>query len=196
MVRKSTEIRQEEIKSAVLNIIYRNGLKKLSTKNIAKEVGISEGSIFRHFGTKNDIIMSIMDDVKKDFIEPLREISLQNEAPEQRLYKHLCATITYLKRNKGITLLMFSEASYENDDRMKEKLKYIFQNQRQLVGKIVADGIAMQLWDESISIDSFSNLYMGIPITLNVEIALNRENIDLKAFCRNNMDMLLKILRK
>jgi len=196
MVRKTTEIRQEEIKSAVLNIIYRGGLKKLSTKNIAAEVGISEGSIFRHFGTKNDIIISIMDDVIKDFIEPLREISLSNDNPEQRLYKHLCATISYLKTNKGITLLMFSEASYENDEKMKNKLKYIFQSQRQLVGKIVADGIAMQQWDEAISIDSFTDLYMGIPITLNVEIALNGEDIDIKGFCRHNMDMLLKILRR
>ena len=196
MIRKPTEIRQEEIKKAVLEIIYRSGLKKLSTKNIAKEVGISEGSIFRHFGTKNDIIMSIMDDVINDFIEPLREMSLQNEHPEQRLYKHLCKTITYLKENKGITLLMFSEASYENDDEMKEKLIHIFQSQRQLVGKIVSDGIAMQLWDESVSTDSFSHLYMGIPITLNVEIALKKEDIDLQSFCKHNMDMLLKILRK
>ncbi len=196
MIRKSTEIRQEEIKSAVLNIIYRNGLKKLSTKNIAKEVGISEGSIFRHFGTKKDIIMSIMDDVIKDFIEPLREISLQNEHPEKRLYKHLCKTITYLKENKGITLLMFSEASYENDVDMKEKLTHIFQSQRQLVGKIVSDGIAMQLWNESVSTDSFSHLYMGIPITLNVEIALKGEDVDIKSFCKHNMDMLLKILSK
>jgi AcrR family transcriptional regulator len=196
MIRKSTEIRQEEIKSAVLSIIYRGGLKKLSTKNIAKEVGISEGNIFRHFGSKNDIIFSIMDDVIADFIEPLRKISLSKKTPEQRLYDHLCATISYLKTNKGITLLMFSEASYENDETMKEKLKYIFQSQRQLVGKIVADGITMQIWDESISIDHFSNLYMGIPITLNVEIALNGENIDIKSFCKHNMDMLLKILRK
>ncbi|NPA36886.1 MAG: TetR/AcrR family transcriptional regulator [Chlorobi bacterium] len=196
MIRKPTEIRQEEIKKAVLEIIYRNGLKKLSTKNIAKEVGISEGSIFRHFGTKNDIIMSIMDDVIKDFIEPLREISLQNEHPEQRLYKHLCKTITYLKENRGITLLLFSEASYENDDEMKEKLIHIFQSQRQLVGKIVSDGIAMQLWDESVSTDSFSQLYMGIPITLNVEIALKKEDIDVQSFCKHNLDMLLKILSK
>ena len=196
MIRKPTEIRQEEIKKAVLEIIYRSGLKKLSTKNIAKEVGISEGSIFRHFGTKNDIIMSIMDDVINDFIEPLREISLLNEHPEKRLYKHLCKTITYLKENKGITLVMFSEASYENDDEMKEKLIHIFQSQRQLVGKIVSDGIAMQLWDESVSTDSFSHLYMGIPITLNVEIALKKEDIDLQSFCKHNMDMLLKILRK
>jgi len=196
MTRKPTEIRQEEIKKAVLEIIYRNGLKKLSTKNIAKEVGISEGSIFRHFGTKNDIIMSIMDDVINDFIEPLREMSLQNEHPEQRLYKHLCKTITYLKENRGITLLLFSEASYENDDEMKEKLIHIFQSQRQLVGKIVSDGIAMQLWDESVSTDSFSQLYMGIPITLNVEIALKREDIDVQSFCKHNLDMLLKILSK
>ncbi|RLD86585.1 MAG: TetR/AcrR family transcriptional regulator, partial [Bacteroidetes bacterium] len=75
MIRKSTDVRQVEIKSAVLAIIFRDGLKKVSTKNIAKEVGISEGSIFRHFASKNEIILSIMDDVISDLIESLRRIS-------------------------------------------------------------------------------------------------------------------------
>ncbi|RLD33360.1 MAG: hypothetical protein DRI72_05205, partial [Bacteroidetes bacterium] len=165
MIRKSTDVRQVEIKSAVLAIIFRDGLKKVSTKNIAKEVGISEGSIFRHFASKNEIILSIMDDVISDLIESLRRISLESTPPPERLYKYLCRTITYLIENKGITILLFSEASYENDERLITKLNNIFNNQKQFAGKIVSDGIAMGTWDESISVEDFSSLYMGIPIT-------------------------------
>jgi len=81
MIRKSTDTRQEEIKKAFLNIIYRDGLKKLSTRNLAREVGISEGAIFRHFASKNDIILAIINDVQQDMIEELRIITLESGSP-------------------------------------------------------------------------------------------------------------------
>ena len=196
MVRKTTDIRQEEIKSAVLAIIFRDGLKNVSTKNIAREVGISEGSIFRHFGSKKDIIMAIMDDVISNLIENLRQISLENSPPPNRLYKYLCSTITYLIENKGITILLFSEASYENDESMITKLNNIFNNQKQFAGKIVSDGIALGLWDESISVEDFSSLYMGIPITLNIEMILNKTGFERVNFCNRMFDLVLRILEK
>lgn len=196
MVRKTTDIRQEEIKSAVLSIIFREGLKKVSTKNIAKEVGISEGSIFRHFSSKKDIILAIMDDVKNDLIESLRTISLKNSSPTDRLYQYLCRTITYLIEYKGITILLFSEASYVNDEEMIGKLSYIFNNQKQLAAKIVSDGIALGTWDEGISAEDFSSLYMGIPISLNIEMVLNKNDVDPENFCKRMFNLILKILEK
>ena len=196
MIRKSTDIRQVEIKSAVLSIIFRDGLKKVSTKNIAKEVGISEGSIFRHFASKNDIILSIMDDVISILIESLRQISLETTPPPERLFKYLCRTITYLIENKGITILLFSEASYENDERLITKLNNIFNNQKQLAGKIVSDGIALGIWDESVSVNDFSTLYMGIPITLNIEMILNRDSFQHENFCKRMFALILKVLNR
>lgn len=196
MIRKSTDIRQAEIKSAVLSIIYKDGLKNVSTKNIAREVGISEGSIFRHFASKQAIILAIMDDVINDLIEQLRHISLENSPPADRLYKYLCNTINYLIENKGITILLFSEASYENDETLMTKLNNIFNNQRQFAAKIVSDGIAMGIWNEDISVEDFSSLYMGIPITLNIEMVLNKDGFERVNFCKRMFDLILKILEK
>ncbi len=196
MVRKSTDIRRDEIKSAVLNIIFREGLKSVSTSNIAREVGISEGSIFRHFRSKKEIILAIMDDVINDLIEPLRSIVLEDSPPRDRLYNYLCKTVTYLTDNKGITMLLFSEASYENDSEMMTKLNYIFNNQKQLVGKIVSDGIALGLWNELISVGDFSTLYMGIPITLNIEMILNRNAFERVNFCKRMFELILNTLNK
>ena len=195
MERKSTNIRQEEIKSAVLSIIYRDGLKKVSTKNIAREVNISEGSIFRHFRTKKEIILAIMDDVINDLIENLRQISLEQTSPPERLFRYMCETVHYLIKNKGITILLFSEASYENDSDLMTKLNYIFNSQKQLVGKIVSDGIAMKLWNEKVTVDDFTSLYMGIPITLNIEMVLNKDYFQPANFCKRMFDLIIRILK-
>ena len=196
MIKQSTEIRQEQIKKAVLDIIYTDGLKKLSTRNLAKKIGMSEGSIFRHFASKQDIIFSIIKDVQTNFIGSLRNIANLNAAPEERLSSFLCQTVTYLTENKGITMLMFSEASHQNDSALKESLLQIFNNQKKLVSKIILDGIALDIWDEAIPVENLAMLYMGIPVSLNIELVLNDGEFHIDNFCSKMMHLMLKMLNK
>jgi AcrR family transcriptional regulator len=196
MLHKTTNIRQEEIKQAVLDIIYTDGLKNLSTHNLAKRIGMSEGSIFRHFQTKKDIILSIINDVQNDFIGQLRNVSISGEDPETRLKKFICATIEYLTTNKGITMLVFSEASQNNDAALKSQLQKIFNSQKELVSKIIFDGITAGVWDDQIPVENLAMLYMGIPVSLNIELILSGGVFHTDNYCSRMMQLMLKILKK
>lgn len=196
MERQSTDIRQEQIKQAVLEIIYTDGLKNLSTRNLASHIGMSEGSIFRHFKTKQDIILSIITDVQTEFIGQLRKIATSVKEPGLRLHEYLCATVKYLTVNKGITMLLFSEASHNNDADLKNRLQQVFNQQKQLVSKIILDGIASGTWDESVPVENVAMLYMGIPISLNIELVLSGGEFHPDNFCNKMMQLLLKILNK
>jgi len=196
MSRKPTEVRQEEIKQAVLEIIRTKGINDISTKNLANYTGLSEGAIFRHFNTKRDIIISIIDDVAKDMIEKLRKVSIEKTKPDKRLFKYICTTITYLSDNNGITILLFTEASHTNDTIMMEKLNYIFNSQRELVGKIISDGIEQGIWDKNISIDDITMLYMGIPITHNINLILSKGKHKKQQFCNKMMTLFERMLVK
>ena len=196
MKKQSTEIRQEQIKQAVLDIIYTDGLKNLSTRNLARQIGMSEGAIFRHFASKQDIILSIIKDVQQDFIGPLEVIAHSEEEPENRLKSLLCFTIQYLMENKGITMLMFSEASHNNDADLKQTLLQIFNSQKSLVSKIISDGIAQKIWNATVSVENIAMLYMGIPVSLNIELILNGGSFEAENFCQNMLQLLYKILEK
>ncbi len=196
MEKQSTEIRQEQIKQAVLDIIYTDGLKSLSTRNLAKRIGMSEGTIFRHFTSKQDIILAIIKDVQRDFIGSLRNIANSDQQPKDRLNEYLCQTVKYLIKNKGITMLMFSEASHNNDVDLKNNLLQIFNSQKKLVSKIILDGIALNIWDEGIPVENVAMLYMGIPISLNIELVLNGGKFHIDNFCSRMMQLILKILNK
>lgn len=196
MIRQKTEIRQEQIKLAVLDIIYKDGLKNLSTRNLADRIGMSEGTIFRHFKTKQDIILSITKDVQNDFIGNLRKIANSSLEPRERLDKLLCSTVTYLTQNKGITMLLFSEATQKNDEQLKRSLQNIFNNQKNLASKIILDGIALGIWNESSDVEQIAMLYMGIPVALNIELVFGGGVFLRENFCDRMMKLLLKILEK
>ncbi len=194
-MRESTEIRQQQIKSAVLNIIATEGLSRLSTRNLADKVGLSEGAIFRHFKTKRDIMLAIMQDVESELIGELRRIALKNEPAPQRLFDYLCAHVRYLVEKKGVTILLFSEAAHLNDSELKNRLHSILNMQKQLVSKIFQDGIVAGEWDATLQTESLASLYMGIPISLNIEMVLSSYEIRLENFCERMCDLLKRALK-
>lgn len=194
MTRKPTGVRQEEIKLAVLEIIRTEGIKAVSTKNLAKYTGLSEGAIFRHFKSKKDINIAIIDDVSNDMVENLKKIAHSDTKADQRLFQFLCSNINYLTDHNGITILLFTEASHADDHEMMERLNLIFNSQRELVGKIIKDGIDDGIWDKNINIDSVTQLYMGIPITYNIGLILSGRKSYNQDFCKEMINVFERIL--
>jgi AcrR family transcriptional regulator len=52
--------REEEILNAAVKIFSEKGFNAATTSEIAKEAGIAEGTIFRYFKTKKDILRKVM----------------------------------------------------------------------------------------------------------------------------------------
>jgi len=196
MERQTTDIRQGQIKQAVIDIISTDGLKNLSTRNLALRIGMSEGSIFRHFKTKKDIIISIFNDIQDNFIGELKKIAESDEEPSIRLTKYLNITIKYHTDNKGINMLLFSEASYKNDPELKKRLQQIFNDQKQFVIKIILDGIESGIWDENVVVENVALMYLGIPLAMNMEMLIGGKGFQFDNFCSQMILLIMKMLRK
>ena len=196
MVKESTEVRQEQIKKTVLEIIAEEGLHNLSTRNLAKRIGFTEGAIFRHFATKRDIIKGIMDDVANDLIGSLRSVVISPVKTEEKLFNYLCRNVRYLKENRGVTILLFSEATHLGDKELKEKLNQILSEQKQFIIKMVKDGISEGLCDKNINPEDIAMLYMGIPIMFNIEMILNKSGLNVDNFCKRMYSLILKTLKR
>ena len=196
MARLDTETRQGQIKKAVLEIISEDGIGKLSTRNLAARVGVTEGALFRHFSSKKEIMLSILQDVKHDLIAEQEKIVYSGLTAEEKLKNFLCLHIDYLIQNKGITMLLFSEAAHLNDTNLKTGLRHILLTQKEYVNKIVREGIKEGIWDGSIEVENVAMLYMGIPITLNIELILQTDRVSRDRFCERMLDLFSRILVK
>ncbi len=194
--RLDTETRQEQIKKAVLDLIWEEGLHNVSTRNLAKKIGLTEGAIFRHFATKRDIIKGIMDDVAVDLIASLRKIVLSPLSAEEKIFKYLCANVKYLKDNRGITILLFSEAAHLGDSGLKDRLGQILAEQKQFIIKMVKDGIHDGVWSSNVNPEDMATIYMGIPVTFNIEMVLKKGSMNEKNFCKRMTKLILKTLQK
>ena len=194
--RQSGDIRRIQIKEAVKEILFFDGLQNLTTKNIARKVGISEGTVFKHFSSKKAIINDILNDVLTELVMPLEQIARGDANPSARLEKYICFHLDYLAKNKGITILLFTEASYQNDEALKKRLDETYHSLARSFASIVHDGIAGDIWDKNISVNDLASLYMGIPLSMNIELLLHKGKIKELDYCKKMLEMVRRILRK
>lgn len=68
MKRENTEVRQQQIIEAAQKLIFRYGSEHLTVKRIAKEVGISEAAIYRHFTSKKSILCFLLSHIENVLI--------------------------------------------------------------------------------------------------------------------------------
>lgn len=104
--RKPAGERKDQIAEITLGIIVKEGIEKFTTAEIAKRAEISEGAIFRHFKTKNDIVLYIIKSIEHKFFEGSADFSGD---PVERLGQFFKKRISVLFKNRNAMNVMFSD---------------------------------------------------------------------------------------
>ncbi|HSO35391.1 MAG TPA: helix-turn-helix domain-containing protein [Labilithrix sp.] len=104
--RESGEVRRPQIADAALRIIARHGLARFTTAAIAEEVGITEGSIFRHFASKSEIVLAAIDRIEELFNTAAPPAALD---PIEQLGSFMAHRMRVVHKNAGVARLLFSE---------------------------------------------------------------------------------------
>ncbi|MBI1339799.1 TetR family transcriptional regulator [bacterium] len=84
--RKQREIRQREkdILDTALALFWKDKLHRVTMEDLAAEVGISKGTLYNHFASKDDVCATIAVRFSSEMAEKLRDVSGLDD-PEARL---------------------------------------------------------------------------------------------------------------
>lgn len=88
-----SSVKQKEVREAILDatdsLLSRYGYKKMTIDDLAREVGIGKGSVYLHFTSKEEIVLSHVDRIIEQLKGKLSAIANADEKPEERLRKML-----------------------------------------------------------------------------------------------------------
>lgn len=88
-----SSVKQKEVREAILDatdsLLSRYGYKKMTIDDLAREVGIGKGSVYLHFTSKEEIVLSHIDRIIEQLKGKLAAIAGSGEKPEERLRKML-----------------------------------------------------------------------------------------------------------
>ncbi|MCK5071765.1 MAG: TetR/AcrR family transcriptional regulator [Desulfocapsa sp.] len=114
--------RQKQIIEASINLIADRSIHALTIKNIAKEIKLTEGAIYRHFASKNDILLGIVQMFQQTAEKSLKE-SCHSDLPaleqiEQIFSRH----VQFFIEKPAVTAVIFSESIFQSETNLSKQV--------------------------------------------------------------------------
>ncbi|NBK20659.1 MAG: TetR/AcrR family transcriptional regulator [Spirochaetia bacterium] len=114
--------RQIEILEAAIRLTSEAGIQNLTIRNVASAVGVSEPALYRHFASKHELLVAILQYLESKiahnfigFVQPTGSSSEQFRLFLENLF-------TELEQNRAFALLLFAEETFNADPALRPEL--------------------------------------------------------------------------
>ncbi|MFY4776649.1 TetR/AcrR family transcriptional regulator [Metabacillus sp. RGM 3146] len=119
--------KQKKILAAAIETFAEKGFAATSTSEIAKKAGVAEGTIFRHYRTKKELLLSIVSPMMAKLIAPfvIKDLNKVLNRDFGRYEDFLKAVIenqaAFLKKNMPLLQILIQEIPFQPE--LKEQFK-------------------------------------------------------------------------
>ncbi len=187
--RRTSEVRQTELVDAALHVIATQGIAALSTRSLAKHVGLSSGAIFRHFSSIDALLDAVVSRVEAVLESTLPSTDLP---PVERLELFVDARSRAVGSQLGILRLVLSDQFLlALPSGGSARLSACVQRTRAFITECLCEGQAAGTFRADLSIDTLVPIVMGTVQMLALSSAKPAKRA---AEARAVLDSLLKLL--
>ena len=124
--RRVQEVRKEKkIIDKAWELFAKNGYEETKVEDITKDLGISKGSFYTYFATKEELLYEVLGKIKKEVIEKLENINV-DQTPEKVLEDYVKA-----KMNHAVKILNNMKLKAVEKHLIDPKLRIFFQELRE-----------------------------------------------------------------
>ncbi|MFC4808347.1 TetR/AcrR family transcriptional regulator [Paenibacillus sp. GCM10023250] len=150
---KMTE-KQSRIVQSAIEVFAEKGYAASSTSEIAQRAGVAEGTIFRHYKTKKELLLAIVAPAMTKLLAPFvlrgfhKVLDTEYESYDQVLRAMIENRIEFLRKHRNILKIMLQEIPFhpEMQERFqRDVLGLVLERLRKLVAKFQDNGQMAEL---------------------------------------------------
>ena len=170
---QSTEERQSATIQAVVHLCAEHDPSTLTTTQIAQQVGLSQGALFKHFPSKNRLWETVASWVSGQIARRVLQVADQHSQADEALEAMFMAHIGFIIRHPGIPRLMLGELQKPGNQPAKRIMRETLATYRQRVVALLESGIKQGHFAPGIDTEAAAVLYLGAIQGLVVQDLLN-----------------------
>lgn len=152
--------RQLEIIEAAGKILTSSGVSGLTIKNLAKEMHFSESAIYRHFKSKEEIIVAMLNYLADSIDERLSNLNSIAD-PEAKFKAMFDEQFRFFKVNPHFVVAVFSDGLMEESQLINETILKLMNVKMKHLMPIMMEGQQKGIFTNAISTEELMHIIMG-----------------------------------
>jgi TetR/AcrR family fatty acid metabolism transcriptional regulator len=161
MIAKTITDRQFEIIEAAGKILTVSGVGGLTIKNLAKEMGFAESAIYRHFDSKEEIVVAMLNFLAENMDERLGRVISSQQGPTENLEAIFLDQFAFFAKNPHFVVAVFSDGLLEASQKINAAILRIMQVKMKHLMPVVMQGQQQGFFTNSITTEELMHIIMG-----------------------------------
>ena len=160
--RLSTEERQSEIIRVAVELAAEKGVDSVTTQDMADAMQLTQGAIFRHFSTKDDIWVAVMQWIRERLMKVLDKAASDASDPLDAIERMFFAHIAFIGKHPAIPRLLFSELLHKKNSKLRQLIQEIISGYEAKIAGLLESAKSQSLAPIDLDSKSAAVLYIGM----------------------------------
>lgn len=147
---------------AVIALAAAKNPNDITTADIAKQMNLTQGSIFRHFSTKEAIWQSVMEWVADRLLSRIDSAARGVESPLQALRAMFVAHVDFVVEHPGVPRMMFGQLQNAGSTPAKRVAQALIQRYAERISARLDQGKASGEITQDVDTNASAILFVGM----------------------------------
>ena len=153
--------RQLEIIEAAGKILTSSGVSGLTIKNLAKEMDFSESAIYRHFTSKEEIILAMLEYLARTIDEYLQNAIPITDDPKEKFVAMFQSQFAFFESHRHFVVVVFSDGLLKESQSINEAILKLLGIIVKNLFPILLEGQNKGVFSNSVPLEDLMYILMG-----------------------------------
>ena len=159
--RQNGDLRRKQIVLTLRKIIIKYGSENVTVKKLAEEIGFSGGALYRHFKSKREVLLLLVEDLQENLERDLKKDS-PGKNPLERLRNIADSLLSSTEQKKGVIFLVIAEIISLGDRELNGKIFEVLDGFLSHIKHLITVGINTGEIREDIDVDMAALTFFGM----------------------------------
>ena len=136
--RRNPARRQQILETRATMLEQRSG-ERITTAQLATQVGVSEAALYRHFPSKTRMFEELIGFIEESLFSRINRILSEESRGEARLQHILSLVLRFAETNPGISRLITGEALAGEDERLRTRVNQLHERIELTLRQVMKD---------------------------------------------------------
>ena len=119
--------RKQQILQALAHMLEVNPGARITTASLAKEVGVSEAALYRHFPSKAKMFEGLIEFIEATIFTRINRIRAEHDDTLARIEHSMTLMLTFSEKNPGICRILTGDALSGETERLRARIAQFFE---------------------------------------------------------------------
>ncbi|WP_339897394.1 nucleoid occlusion factor SlmA [uncultured Gilvimarinus sp.] len=154
--------RRQQILESLAAMLEASPGARITTAALAREVGVSEAALYRHFPSKSKMFEGLIEFIEETIFSRIKLILSEEPQALQRLEKILYLLLTFTERNPGITRLLTGDALTGETERLRNRVAQLFERVETQLKQIIREAELREGLRPNLPLSAAANMLMSL----------------------------------